>query len=204
MKIRFEFDARWATRIVVAFGVLVAVIFALHVEGCEGDQRQANCRVHLSRLVQAYRNTVAEDRFDPTLHGSAQILSWLAAPTEREEIVYFCPDDPVRRPPKTSDERRDFHPADDDALRHAAGLGSYAVRDFEKYPVAPGEQNAWILCDRQGDDGRTWHHQDGLMVAFSSGVVRFLTRAELHVGKSADVIVGPTSAHPELRKMERP
>lgn len=199
-----EFNASWATRIVLVFGVAVAGIFALRVEGCDASQRRSTCTTHVSYLIQGYRNAVAEDRFDPTLQGSAQILSWLLAFNTGDERMLFCPDDPDRLIPKGPEERRAYHPADAAALRLAVGLGSYAVRDFEKFPVAAGETTAWILCDRQGDDGRTWHHKDGLVVAFSSGAVEFVTSEDLGFASGDDIVVGPTSTHPDLRKMRRP
>jgi hypothetical protein len=200
----FEFDAKWATRIVVAFGGVVALIFALRIEGCDSLQRQEVCKSHLTRLVQRYREAVAQDRFDPTLHGSAQIISWMSPLSLGDERLLFCPDDPDRLMPKNAEERRPFRVAGADALRHAVGLGSYAVRDFEKFPVAPGDAAAWILCDRQGDDGRTPHHKDLLMVALSSGTVRLMTRKELKFDPGDDIVVGPTSPHAELKKMEQP
>jgi len=200
----WEFDAKWATRIVVLFGGVVALVFALRIEGCDSLQRQEVCRAHLTRLAQKFRDAVAEDRFDPTLHGSAQILSWLGKMQLGDERLLFCPDDPERPLPKDPNERRAFHPVGADALRHAVGLGSYAVRDFEKFPVAASDGAAWILCDRQGDDGRTHHHKDVLMVALSSGNVRMMTRKELKFDPGDDIVVGPTSPHPELKKLEQP
>jgi hypothetical protein len=200
----FEFDSKWATRIVVVFGGVVALIFALRIEGCDSLQKQQACKAHVTRLVQSYRDAVAEDRFDATLHGSAQILSWLGALKAGDERMLFCPEDPDRPIPKDPNERRAFHPAGPDALRAAIGLGSYAVRDFEKFPVKAGDATAWIVCDRQGDDGRTPHHQNALVVALSSGVVLVMTRKDLKIDAGDDIVVGPTSTHPELKKMEQP
>lgn len=201
---KFEFDAKWATRIVVVFGGVVALIFALRIEGCDAAQRQDVCKAHVTRLVQSYRDAVAQDRFDPTLHGSAQILSWLGALSLGDERLLFCPEDPERSVPKSAEDRVPFRAAGANALRRAVGLGSYAVRDFEKFPVAPGDATAWILCDREGDDGRTPHHENGITVALSSGAVLFMTRKDLKIDKGDDIVVGPTSPHPELKKMEQP
>jgi len=198
-----EFGEKLWTRAVVAFGVVVAVVFAVNIHGCEASERVTTCKSHLTRLIQGWRDAVAQDRFDPTLHGSAQILSWHVA-REREEFVYFCPDDRDRQPPKSQEERNPFHPATPAAQRHAIGLGSYAVRDFETFPVTAGDLDAWILCDRGGDDGGTPHHKEGLMVAFSSGAVRIVTRKELGLGADDALVIGPTSPHAELQKMERP
>jgi hypothetical protein len=200
----FEFDAKWATRIVVVFGGVVALVFALRIEGCDSLQKNEVCKAHVTRLIQKYREAVAEDHVDPTLHGSAQILSWLGSLQTGDERLLFCPGDPDRLIPKDANERRAFRPTGAEGLRHAIGLGSYAVRDFEHFPVTPGDPTAWIVCDRQGDDGRTPHHKDVLVVALSSGVVRIMTRKELKFDPGDDIVVGPTSPHPELKKFEQP
>ena len=78
---------------------------------------------------------------------------------------------------------------------------SYATRDFATYPVTVDDTDAWIACDRQGADGRTPHHPNGLHVLFADGHVEFLHYLDLGLERDEPIIVGPDSPHPELRKM---
>ena len=52
--------------------------------------------------------------------------------------------------------------------------------------------------DRQGDDGRTPHHDGGLNVLYADGAVKFLRRAELGLAGDAPIVVGRASEHPVL------
>ena len=82
---------------------------------------------------------------------------------------------------------------------------SYAVRDFARFPL---DQNAVtpeiIACDRQGRDGRTPHHRDGICVLYANGTAAFVASEDLGFEIGAPVIVGPDSPNPELRKLVDP
>jgi hypothetical protein len=115
----------------------------------------------------------------------------------REEIL-TCPGDPdVGVPPPGVVDTVDV--TDAKALGH---LSSYAVRDFARYPLDEESETAqWIMCDRQGADGRTDHHHDGINVLFDDGAVQFRDREALGLSPDEPIIVGPDSPHAELRKM---
>jgi hypothetical protein len=168
---------------------------------------QLTCMSNASELTHCYILARREQRFDATLHGSAQILSWLGKDGMRfgQERVFFCPGDDDAEPPETDDERRAFHPADAAALRAARGLGSYAVRDFERCPIDPAStEKQPILCDREGADGRTPHHENVIVVTFAEGDVQKFTREQLGIAPSEPIVVGPDSPSPLLRVFERP
>lgn len=78
---------------------------------------------------------------------------------------------------------------------------SYATRDFAAHPVTVDDTDAWVACDRQGADGRTPHHPNGLHVLFADGRVEFLHYLDLGLERDEPIVVGPDSPHPELRKM---
>ena len=195
----------------VAIGALVLVValvvtVAVVVPRFPTSERRTGCMNNLSRLGQAFVAAQLEHRFDPTLHGSAQILSWFGpgGPPQREERLLFCPGD-SRALPETPAEALAYHPANAAAIRAARGLGSYAVRDFERFPLdEDSSERQPILCDRLGDDGRTMHHRSVIVVCFSEGDAQLLTREELGVAPDAPIVVGPDSPTPLLRVFERP
>jgi hypothetical protein len=196
----------WRAAAIALFAT--AVIFSISNVGFprERPQQRSTCMNNISQLAQEFLMARQEKRFDPTLHGSAQILSWFGVNGLKVggERVLFCPGDVTATVPETADERRPFHPVDAAALRRAIGLGSYAVRDFERFPIAEGDDHAWILCDRQGENGRTAQHQGGVVVAFSGGDAQFMKREDLGIDSESDIVVGPDSPNADLRKMERP
>ena len=75
------------------------------------------------------------------------------------------------------------------------------MRDFANHPVAVDDDGAWLMCDRQGADGASPHHEGGLNVLLSDGSVTFMDRAALGLGPDDPIVVGPASTHPELKKM---
>jgi hypothetical protein len=196
----------WVVLPVIAIVVWAVMLFALFWRPGHQPYAGLSCMNNMSQLVQCYLESVSERRFDPTLHGSAQILSWCRAGEIREgqERVYFCPADDLA-PPASAEERRRFHPADANELSRARGLGSYAVRDFEKFPIDPkSTEKQPILCDRQGDDGRTSHHKGFIVIAFNGGDAQKMTNAELGIPDGDPIVVGPDSPSPLLRVFERP
>lgn len=191
--------------IVVVAGLVTAV--AIVVPRFPTGRGREGCLHHASILGQRFVEAREERRLDPTLHGSAQILSWLwpgGLPQGGEKLL-VCPGDPTTLLPETLDDALVYHPADATALRRARGLGSYAVRDFERFPLAEdATEKQAILCDRQGDDGRTMHHKGGIVVCFSEGDAQLLSREELGLGPDEPIVVGPDSRSPMLRVFERP
>jgi hypothetical protein len=210
-------DGRWATSnlswkqtavatLVAAALVATVATITVNVPWADPSPR-LSCMNNMGQLAQCFVIKRQNGRLDPTLHGSAQIVSWLGADglVLGNERVFFCPGDDSAAPPETPEERRRFHPVDTAALRRAVGLGSYAVRDFEKWPLDEHAlEKEIILCDRQGENGRTMHHKGVVVVAFATGDVRSMSREELGLRPDEPIVVGPDSSNAELRKMERP
>jgi hypothetical protein len=189
----------------VALGFVGVVVFL--ARGDSFDMAGTDCASNLSKLAASYVGARQRGRIDPTLHGSAQTLSWLGEDGLRQgdERVLTCPGDQGVLLPVTDDERRAFHPADAAALRAARGLGSYAVRDFERCPIDPAStEKQPILCDRQGADGLTPHHKNAIFIAFANGDVQKFRRAELGIAPDEPIVVGPDSPCALLRVFERP
>jgi len=192
----------------IALTIVVLYLVAWVVAGVRHvgeSQRLSACSHSVSALARCYADAVTEQRFDPTLHGSAQILSWMGPSERGAERWYFCEGDWDVALPETPEELRAYHPADSAALRAARGLGSYAVRDFEKFPIDPNvDERQAILCDRQGDDGRTDHHRQTIVVGFTDGSAQKMSSEELGLPKGEPIVVGPDSPSPLLRVFERP
>lgn len=200
--------------LVVAVAVLAAFVPIAVVagraawahRGQRDIRRQVDCAGNLDELVRAYVQRRDGGRLDPTLHGSAQILSWFGehGRPSGEETIILCPADPDVLDPGADDDRR-ADQARAERVPVARGLGSYAVRDFERFPVdrASTEQQP-ILCDRQGDDGSTPHHKNSIVIAFDSGKVQMYSREQLGLGPDDPIVVGPDSPTPLLRVFERP
>ncbi len=198
----------WPQWVVALLVVAVLVTFVnVQMPRGPGHKHELSCMDNLSQLGQMCLMARQERGLDPTLHGSAQILSWFGVNglTVGEERVFICPGDRSAQIPETADERRPFHPVDAAALRRAVGLGSYAVRDFEKFPLDEhATEKEIILCDRQGGDGRTLHHKRSIVVCYAGGDAQRMSPEDLGFDPDEPIVVGPDSPNPELRKMERP
>lgn len=198
---------KWRELVVAATVIATIVVIAAVIQSRTSRWPRTTCAANESDLVRCYRDTVEKGRLDPTLHGSAQILSWFGdagLPLGREMLL-MCPGDPDFRLPEVEEDRLPFHPVGAAALRATRGISSYAVRDFEHFPVDPtSTEKQAILCDRQGADGRKAHHKDVILVAFAEGDVQKLSREELGVAPGDPIVVGPDSPSPLLRVFEQP
>jgi prepilin-type N-terminal cleavage/methylation domain-containing protein len=134
--------------------------------------------------------------------GTARLLA-LRVETGRvrfgDEEKLLCPGDPHVIFPRTDLDRERWD--DIDLANVPDGLCSYAVRDRARHPAGPGSRGPRkqvVAMDRQGDDGRTPHHDGGVNVLYDDGAVKFLRRAELGLDPEAPIIVGRASDHPVL------
>jgi hypothetical protein len=110
-----------------------------------------------------------------------------------QEKALLCPCDATARIPKTAADMEAWDTVD---LEHpAAGLCSYAGRDFSAAPIAGSD----APFDRKVPIGACLHHPGGAVIAYASGFVEFLTLEELGLASDADKIVGPASKSPLLR-----
>jgi hypothetical protein len=165
---------------------------------------QTACANHLRQLGGIYASEPME-LGQPVTGGVHLLIEWFQkglVPAEYVE-VFRCPDDPSLVQPDVYEPLEDdYEEAGAMAPQMLGHLFSYAVRDFERFPLDPDSSKAqWIMCDRQGADGRTPHHQGGLNVLFDDGAVQFKDRAALGLGPDDPIVVGPESTHPELKKM---
>lgn len=181
---------------VLALLVAVAIVVLLLLRGC--DHRE-QCMINLSEVGEKWLLMTDDARREAMRHrGSAMLLAWRKAGLLDEKLLR-CPDDPDLSPPDAAahrayDEADLSNPPDD--------LCSYAVRDFERFPLADdvSDRKEVIACCRCGRDGRTPHHRGDVMVLlFGEGDVQAMTPEELGFGPDDPVVVGPESKSDLLR-----
>lgn len=188
--------------------VLLAAIKSLLPSPNRGGWPQTRCGNHLRQFGGIFTSESMEQGH-PDGGGVPLLISYRRKgfiQTGREE-VFTCPQDPDVHVPTTDADSRVYDSADITDPEALATLCSYAFRDLARFPIeADGTdpetgEIAWLACDRQGKDGRTPHHKDGLMVLFADGAVQWRGREALDIAPDDPIIVGPDSPHPELRKM---
>ena len=186
--------------IVIICGGVIALVPRLGT-GARPRGPVRTCAGNLRMIGGLYTSEVMEHGAAAYDGGARMLLEFRRrgfVPSGREH-VFICPGDP--------DVEWEFRPGnpwlndDVDDVDLLAGRCSYAVRDLVRFPVAPDDDDAWIACDRQGRDGRTLHHPNGLHVLFTDGRVEFLHYLDLGLSADDAIVVGPDSPHPELAKM---
>ncbi len=188
--------------LVVAILVVLLIALLLLLRGCDHAER---CGQNLNDLSHAWLE-MPEDRQREFMRfrGSALLLALRKSGRVFEEALR-CPDDPDLRPlddaaRRAYDEVDLANPPDD--------LCSYAVRDFERYPLPADASRAFeiIACCRGGRTGRSPHHGDGrVVVLYANGDVELLSRERLGDDSGSTIVVGLESNLPRMRPMiQRP
>jgi hypothetical protein len=180
----------------VGFLVVVGVVatVAIVVPKMKVQQQRVACLNNLSQLGQLQLMLAAEHPDRPPSHsGPALFLSYRKGGVEirrGDERSLLCPADEKARLPETEDDRQAW---DDVDLAHAPrSLCSYAVRDFERFPIDPkkGAREPIAAC---------LNHEGIVVFVFSAGDAQFVKLHELGLATDDDKIVGPDSKSPLLR-----
>ncbi len=178
---------------------LMASALLLVPKGMEMSRR-SQCASNLADLGALYQLQRMEQPGRSRYDGAAVLLALRAesgAVRFGDEDKFLCPGDPQAVFPRSDPERQRW--SDVDLGNVPDGLCSYAARDFSGHPFgARGRRKEVLATDRQGDDGRTPHHDGGLNVLYDDGAVKFLRRADLGLESSDPIVVGAASEHPEL------
>ena len=201
----FPRDDRRARNALIAFGVLVAALtfMTLGVTGVIHKPRPTHygrftCANNLSQLAGLYIQDAAAGRAPRS--GPALFLAWRRSGRIRpgQEGVLVCPSDEAVSVPDTAAARRRYDAVD---LDHPpADLCSYAVRDFEHFPVDVDSAAPQVLAACVGPGG-TLRHKNGVNVAFTDGSARFMEREELGLQPGDDILIGPESKAVLLRPL---
>lgn len=191
--------------IMVVIAIIAGLIgtVAIIVPQMQEKQRRFSCANNLSQLGGLFIAERTEKTGKPKYDGSALWLSWRQKRDqikEGQEAILICPGDQGITPPDTPDLRQRY--SDVDLKNPANDLTSYAARDFSTYPLDNEAKRVQIIgCDRNGPDGRTAHHKNGLNIVFDDGAARFVEREELGISPEDPIVVGPESSNEDLKKV---
>jgi prepilin-type N-terminal cleavage/methylation domain-containing protein len=193
--------------IMVVMGLIAGLVgmVALVVPQMMEKGKQTTCRNNLRQLGNTYQG-YAIDISKPVRPPHSGVAMWLYYRTVKNDIregaeaVLFCPGDPSAQVPTGPDASARY---DDIDLRNPPhDLCSFAARDFLNYPIRPGAKSIQIIgCDRNGLDGRTLHHEDGVNIVFDDSSVAYYDREMLGISRGADVVVGPDSDQALLKQV---
>jgi hypothetical protein len=156
-------------------------------------ERLTSCMNNLSQLGQTYLMQSAENRAKAQKFSGPAL--WLAYRKNASEIrrgderVLLCPADPKAVFPESPADWKRFD--DVDLSNPAAGLCSYAGRDFVRCPLPESKEPQPI--------GACLHHPGGAVIAYDDGSVKFVKLKDLGLASDAEKIIGPDSKSPVLR-----
>ena len=190
--------------ILVAISIVAAISASAMLLIPMGQEmsRRSQCQRNLTDLGALYQLETF-DQPGRSRYSGAGVLLAMRVESGRvkfgDEEKFLCPGDPNIVFPTTDGDRERW----DDVDLHDVpdGLTSYAVRDFSRHAKGPGQRGVRkevLAVDRQGDDGRTPHHDGGVNVLYADGAVKFLRRPELGLSADEPIVVGRASVHPVL------
>jgi len=189
--------------VIAIIATLVAAV-SLGIPLVKERSQKLQCQRNLADLGTLFTTYRLEKPGKPKYSGVALFL-WFRMKKDvpkGEEEKLLCPGDQSAKFPSAPEDRDAY---DDITLSDPpTDMCSYAVRDFNKYPLKQdaGEKQI-VACDRQGQDNRTMHHKDGLMVLWDNGGANFMDREGLglSIGSEDPIVVGPDSEQPFLKQV---
>lgn len=189
--------------VIAIIATLVAAV-SLGIPLVQERSNRLQCARNLSDFGTLFTNWRLEKPGKPKYSGVALFL-WFRKKRdirEGEEEKLLCPGDQSVLFPADAEDRAKYNEVD--LKNPPTDMCSYAVRDFNKYPLSQDSGKIQIIaCDRQGNDGRTMHHKGGITVLYDSGSAKFLEKEALGVSMGDDdpIVVGPTTDHEMLKKV---
>jgi hypothetical protein len=176
--------------LIAAFVSMVAVV----APGRGESHPRLTCMNNLSQLGQVYVVEAMKD-FERAqrLSGTALWLSYRKGRTQIKpgyERVLLCPDDPLVDAPDTAAKQAAYDGVD--LSRAPRSLCSYAVRDFERFPIDPKSPEKQVIA-------ACIHHKRGAIVVYDAGDATRLSLEELGLASDDEKTVGPASKSPVLR-----
>ncbi len=187
----------WSGVVFVAVG-FVLVVTAMSLRCPRGDsQPRLICLNNLSQLGQIALMEAQEHPGEAPKHsGPALFLSWRrdgSSIRRGEEKLFICPLDDLAHVPETDEERRAWD--DVDLANPPRSLCSYAVRDFDAFPLPDGGSV------RSDPIAGCLHHKGVVILAFAEGDAQLVTLDELGLASDDEKIVGPEAKSPVLRML---
>jgi prepilin-type N-terminal cleavage/methylation domain-containing protein len=187
--------------IAIIAGLIGTVVIV--VPQMQERQRKLSCAQNLKQLGDMFVTMRSEKPGAPAYNGQALFLSWRTKRNpirEGEEGVLICPGDQGVVVPNTEDLKKAYD--DIDLANPPTDKCSYAVRNFKTHQLSMSSGRKEIVaCDRQGADGRTDHHQDGINVVYDNAQCVFMSKEELGFTTDSALVVGPESPNEDLKKV---
>ncbi|MCE9636940.1 MAG: prepilin-type N-terminal cleavage/methylation domain-containing protein [Planctomycetes bacterium] len=190
--------------IMVVIAIIAGLIgtVAIIVPQMQEKQKRLTCVNNLSQLGQTFVVERTEKAGKPKYSGQSLWLSWRVKGSkirEGEEGILVCPGDNGITAPATPEDRKKYN--DIDLGSPPSDMCSYASRDFGTYPLSNESKSIQLIgCDRNGPDGKTAHHKDGLNIVFDNGSAEFYDREKLGVSPTDPIVVGPESPNETLKQ----
>jgi prepilin-type N-terminal cleavage/methylation domain-containing protein len=193
--------------IMVVLAIIATLVAAVSVGIPMVKQRsmRLQCQRNLSGMGVIFTNYQMEHPGRPKYSGAALFLYFRqngAIKVGQEKDSLLCPGDQGVTFPITEEDSKKW---DDIVLESPpSDMCSYAVRDFSKYDLKMDSKEQQIIaCDRQGNDGKTPHHEGGLLVLFDSGSAKWMEREALGLQSGGDqpIVVGPESENKDLKQV---
>jgi len=190
--------------IMVVIAIIAGLIgtVAIIVPQMQEKQKRLTCANNLSQLGQTFVIERTEKAGKPKYDGQALWLSWRVKGLkiqEGQEKVLICPGDNGITMPDTPEASKKYN--DIDLGSPPNDMCSYASRDFSSFPLSNESKAIQLIgCDRNGPDGKTAHHKDGITIVFDSGTTEFYDREKLGVSPNDPIVVGPESSHEMLKQ----
>lgn len=191
--------------IMVVIAIIAGLIgtVAIIVPQMQEKQKRFTCANNLSQLGGLFVTDRTEHPGKPKYDGTALWLSWRVSASkirQGEEAVLICPGDNGITAADTPEQKAKYN--DIDLKNPPNDMCSYAARDFTSFPLKNESASVQIVgCDRNGPDGHTAHHKNGLNIVFDNGSARFVEREELGVASNADIVVGPEASNDWLKEV---
>lgn len=186
--------------IAIIAGLVAAVSLGIPI--VQERSKRLTCAQNLADLGKIYVTWRMENPNKPPHSGVALFLHFRKKREipEGAESKLICPGDQMVLAPDTPELQARY--GDVDLTNPPDDLCSYAVRDFTAHPIkADSGALEIIACDRNGLDGRTAHHKDGLVIMWSDGSAKFMDQDKLGLTTDAPIVVGPESEQAHLKKV---
>jgi prepilin-type N-terminal cleavage/methylation domain-containing protein len=191
--------------IMVVIAIIAGLIgtVAIIVPTMQEKQKRFQCANNLSQLGGIFVAERTEKSGKPKYDGQALWLSWRINGSkikEGQEGILLCPGDTGISQVDTPEARAKYN--DIDIKNPPTDMCSYAARDFTNHPLSNESKKLQIVgCDRNGPDGRTAHHKNGLNIVFEDGSTNFFEREALGVSGDDPIVVGPDSSNEMLKQV---
>ncbi len=188
--------------VVIAIIAGLGAAVSLGIPVVQERSNRLTCQQNLSDLGKLFITWRQENPNKPPYSGAALFLYFRQKGEilKGDESKLICPGDQGVIRPDTPDQQDRYD--DVDLQDIPDDMCSYAVRDFRNYPLLVDAKELQIIaCDRNGVNGHTMQHKDGLVMLRDNGSAQYMDREKLGISGDAEIVVGPDSGHDKLKRV---